>query len=154
MHPAMSATLSIALAALALPASRTASAAGTLGDPLAIAQGTAGVDALPAGAGASMPVQTLSFLQGASHPFSLSDINGLGPTFRLQQPVNALGIETGDRDACCVASSPTIALDGSATVPELPTLALWLAGLLSLMHLHRRRGPARQPRWNGLQRLD
>lgn len=44
-------------------------------------------------------------------------------------------------------------LGSVAAVPELPTLALWCAGLLALMHLRRRRSPDRQPRWNGVPRL-
>ena len=38
-------------------------------------------------------------------------------------------------------------------VPEPTTTALWLAGLLALAHLRRRRGAQRQPRWNGLPRM-
>lgn len=43
---------------------------------------------------------------------------------------------------------------GSVTaVPEPPAVALWLAGLLALAHLRRRRGAQRQQRWNGLPRM-
>jgi hypothetical protein len=44
-------------------------------------------------------------------------------------------------------------LGSVAAVPEPPTVALWLAGLLALAHLARRRSAGRQPRWNGVQRL-
>jgi hypothetical protein len=47
----------------------------------------------------------------------------------------------------------SLPLGSVAAVPEPPAVALWLAGLLALAHLRRRRGARRQPRWNGLPRL-
>ena len=44
-------------------------------------------------------------------------------------------------------------LGSVATVPELPTLTLWLTGLLALAQLARRRGAGRQPHWNGMPRM-
>lgn len=47
----------------------------------------------------------------------------------------------------------TLPLGSVTAVPEAPTVALWAAGLLALVHLGRRRSARSPPRWNGVPRL-
>jgi len=78
---------------------------------------------------------------------------GSGLRFRFDQPVHGVGIAVGDDlVAGGTIRHAQLPLGSVEAVPELPTVALWPAGLLALAQPGRRRGSRRRPRWNDLQR--
>jgi hypothetical protein len=146
MHPALK-RLPAGLALLAATGSQAA-------DPTVyndgIPHGTASFDAVVAATGAHLKLQPLWPLQAGGCAFMLPDF-----TIRATDGGPCL-VDDDDnqlREAGHVGALSGRALGSVAAVPELPTVALWLAGLLALGHLARRRSAVRQPLWNGVQRL-